>query len=180
LAFVACVVLAVVLTTPEPPMPVVEHEPDVVDAVPTGPSIESLLAAGRAVAPRAIRPRIVVVIDDLGQDAEAARQAASLPPEIVLAFLPYPPASPSLARDAARLGHEILLHMPMAAQRSAADPGPEALVHGLAPDELRRRLAAALGRVPGAIGVNNHMGSGLTQDTDAMGRRAACSRPASG
>lgn len=134
----------------------------------SGPSIATLLAEGHGVAPKAARPRVVVVIDDVGLDVEAARQAMSLPAEIVIAVLPYAPAAPGLAAEARRLGHEVLLHMPMAPEDGAEDPGPDALSASLGAPEIRRRLAAALGRVPGAIGVNNHMGSGLTQDARAM------------
>ncbi len=59
------------------------------------------------------------------------------------------------------------------------DPGPRRAAHvppGLA--EIERLLDAALASVPGAVGVNNHMGSKATADAafmdvllDALGRR---------
>jgi polysaccharide deacetylase 2 family uncharacterized protein YibQ len=48
------------------------------------------------------------------------------------------------------------------------DPGPGALMVGLDPPALRQRLAAALAQVPGAKGVNNHMGSAFTADQEGM------------
>ena len=57
--------------------------------------------------------------------------------------------------------------MPMQAEGDH-DPGPFALTTGLAPEEIRRRLADALARVPGAIGINNHMGSRVTADRDGQ------------
>jgi len=49
-----------------------------------------------------------------------------------------------------------------------ADPGANALLAGLDDTQLRRRVRQALAAVPGAIGVNNHMGSRLTAEPEAM------------
>lgn len=108
-------------------------------------------------------PKIAIVIDDLGADLARTDRAIRLPKPVALSFLPYADATPWLSAEAERAGHEIILHMPMQAEGDH-DPGPLALITGLAPDEIRRRLVAALARVPGAIGINNHMGSRATAD----------------
>jgi polysaccharide deacetylase 2 family uncharacterized protein YibQ len=108
-------------------------------------------------------PAIAIVIDDLGADAIHTREAIALPPAVALSFLPYPADTPRLAREAARAGHEILVHVPMEAV-GAHDPGPFALTTGLPPDEIVRRLDWALSRVPGYVGINNHEGSRFTAD----------------
>ena len=77
--------------------------------------------------------------------------------------MPYADATSFLASEAARSGHDVLLHMPMEAQGDH-DPGPLALTVGLAPEQIRSRLDTALARVPQAIGINNHMGSRVTAD----------------
>ena len=48
------------------------------------------------------------------------------------------------------------------------DPGPNAILVGLEPDEFRRRLDWAFDRVPLATGVNNHMGSRATSEPETM------------
>ncbi len=108
-------------------------------------------------------PRIAIVIDDLGPDLARTDRAIALPPAVALSFLPYADATPWLAAEAQRKGHDVLLHMPMQAE-GEHNPGPLALTVGLAPAEILRRLDAALARVPGAIGINNHMGSRFTAD----------------
>lgn len=113
------------------------------------------------------RGRIALVMDDLGLQEAATREAIALDPAVTLAFLPYGPDTAALARAGASAGHEVLLHMPME-PRGQEDPGPDALVTALAPDEIRARLDAAFARVPGAIGLNNHMGSLFTADAEAM------------
>jgi polysaccharide deacetylase 2 family uncharacterized protein YibQ len=50
----------------------------------------------------------------------------------------------------------------------ATNPGPGALLVGLDPAEVILRLDTALASVPGARGVNNHMGSAATADPALM------------
>ena len=113
-------------------------------------------------------PVIAVVIDDMGSDVALNRRAIALPRAVALSFLPYPDETPALAREGARAGHDILVHVPMQAESRAEDPGPMALTTGLAPPEIIRRLDWALSRVPGYIGINNHMGSFYTQNRAAL------------
>ena len=119
-------------------------------------------------APLSGRPAIAIVIDDLGGDTAHTHRAIQLPRRIALAFLPYPRDTPALARDAARAGHEVLVHLPMQAQ-GPHDPGPMALGVALPPQENVRRLDWALSRVPDFVGVNNHEGSLFTSNADALG-----------
>jgi uncharacterized protein len=112
-------------------------------------------------------PRVAIVIDDLGADVMHTRAAIGLPAATALAFLPYPESTPTLAREAGRSGHEILVHVPMQAI-GTQDPGPMALSPSLPPDENVRRLDWAFARVPGFIGINNHEGSLFTSDRAAL------------
>jgi len=112
-------------------------------------------------------PRIAIVIDDLGADIAHTRRAIALPQPVALAFLPYPESAPTLAREAGRGGHEILVHVPMQAI-GAQNPGPMALSPSLAPEENIRRLDWAFARVPGFVGINNHEGSLFTADRAAL------------
>ena len=118
--------------------------------------------------PAAPVPKIAIVIDDLGHNRAAAERAIALDRAVTLAFLPDAEAAAALAAEARAAGHEVLLHMPMEPIAGAADPGPNALRVGLVPAEVRRRLGWALSRVPGAIGLNNHMGSKFTADGAGM------------
>lgn len=112
-------------------------------------------------------PAIAVVIDDLGHDARAARFAIRLPGRLTLAFLPYGQSLPELTAAAAFHGHDVFLHLPMEPD-GPDDPGPDAILTGLDEAELAHRLASAFDRVPGAVGVNNHMGSRATRDPAVM------------
>jgi polysaccharide deacetylase 2 family uncharacterized protein YibQ len=110
---------------------------------------------------------VALVLDDMGNDAVQAARAIALPRQVTLSFLPYPDATPELARRAERAGHEVIVHVPMEAIGNE-DPGPMALRASLGPVENARRLDWALARVPGFVGVNNHMGSRFTEDQAAL------------
>ena len=88
-----------------------------------------------------------------------------------------PVSNPVRAAAMREAGKELLLHLPMEPE-GAEDPGPGALLTGHTAAEIERLLDAALASVPGAVGVNNHMGSKATADRafmdvllDALGRR---------
>ncbi len=112
-------------------------------------------------------PRLAIVIDDLGPAAALTRKAIALPLPLTLAFLPYAQDLPALTAAAKAHGHEIYLHLPME-PIGTPDPGPNAILVGLEPDEFRRRLNWAFDRVPLATGVNNHMGSRATSEPETM------------
>ncbi|WP_254795476.1 divergent polysaccharide deacetylase family protein [Atopomonas hussainii] len=104
-----------------------------------------------------------IIIDDLGGNLTRDRQVMALAPEIALAIMPDTAHSKTLAHEAREQGHTILLHMPM-----APATGPYALSPEQSPTERAERLHQALQQVPGASGVNNHMGSRMTSDRAGM------------
>lgn len=116
-----------------------------------------------AVLPADGRPRIAVVLDDLGPAWGNSLRAASLPGPLTLALLPYAEGLPELAGRARQAGHELLVHMPMEPIDLARNnPGPGALLTSLTPAELQARLTANLGSFEGYVGINNHMGSAFS------------------
>jgi polysaccharide deacetylase 2 family uncharacterized protein YibQ len=106
-------------------------------------------------------PEIAIVIDDCGPSEAGTRGAIALPAAFTLSFLPYPDASLALSHQAHLAGHEVILHLPMQ-PLGKENPGPMALMTGLDPAELLRRVDWALARVSDFDGVNNHMGSRFT------------------
>lgn len=107
--------------------------------------------------------RLAILIDDMGPPRSLTQRAIRLPVPITMSFLPYADDLAGLTAAARAQGHEIFLHLPMEPV-GTEDPGPNAILVGLEPNEFSRRLAWAFDRVPGATGVNNHMGSRATSD----------------
>ncbi|MEO1190138.1 MAG: divergent polysaccharide deacetylase family protein [Pseudomonadota bacterium] len=117
------------------------------------------------------QPVIAIVLDDLGHNKPRSRRATDLPGPLTLAYLPYASDLQAQTAEARRRGHEILIHMPMEPQNLAGNnPGENALLTSLSPQEQQRRLRWALDRFEGYVGINNHMGSAYTADRPAMDR----------
>ena len=121
------------------------------------------LMAGVAQAAPAGKAYMSIIIDDLGQSSERDSRTLALPGPVTMAIMPDTPHATDFARQAHKAGKTVILHMPM-------DPatGPYAWHPGTPLPELARRLDAALAQVPGAVGINNHMGSRMTAEPEAM------------
>jgi len=109
------------------------------------------------------RPQIALIIDDIGYCIPRARQFLRLNIPITFSILPRVPHSRELAREIAEHGHDVMLHQPMEPYNSRLDPGPGALYEGDDPSRISGVIEDNIAEVPGAIGVNNHMGSRLTE-----------------
>lgn len=113
------------------------------------------------------QPRLVMVIDDMGNDLPSGRAALKLPGPVSYAFLPHLPHTQALANEALFRDKEVLLHAPME-NKSQRKLGPGALTQQLSAQQLQDTFNDALDSVPGVIGFNNHMGSLLTEKEAPM------------
>jgi len=109
------------------------------------------------------RPVLSLVIDDLGYSLDYGIAAIELGGDHTYAILPESTYARRLAQHAHRLGKEIILHMPMQSIHSGAAQEPGALNEGMDEDQLTGRVHSMLESVPYIRGVNNHMGSHLTE-----------------
>ncbi len=120
-------------------------------------------------APRREAPRVAIVIDDLGNDPAAVRRIARWPHLVAGAVLPDLPGSAQAARELEQSGKEVLLHLPMEPEGyPEVRPGPGVVLRSQSEEEIGRTLETDLASVPGAVGVNNHMGSAATADERVM------------
>lgn len=117
---------------------------------------------------RPARPRLAIVIDDMGFLQQEGERFLALDLPLTYAFLPFAPQTESLARQARAAGRDVLLHLPLESKDHRHDPGQGALYLAMARQDLVKTLEMDLAAVPGAIGVNNHMGSRFTEDRDKM------------
>jgi hypothetical protein len=114
-------------------------------------------------------PRVAIIIDDLGYDRHLAEKLIQLKAPLTLAILPFSPHRETISRLAEAHQLETLLHLPMEPMEYPdINPGPGALLAGMSADDLLRTLEANLDALPGIKGVNNHMGSRLTAQSEAM------------
>jgi polysaccharide deacetylase 2 family uncharacterized protein YibQ len=109
--------------------------------------------------------RAAIVIDDLGQDLEAARKLLTLPYPLTFSVLPHLRCSQATAEEIHRAGREVMLHLPMEAEPGAHPlPGEGTICTGMSNAEVQRVVQNDLASVPFAVGVNNHMGSLATRN----------------
>jgi uncharacterized protein len=141
-------------TTPPPPQPPV-----------TVPSREQ----GRVIPlhPHPEQGLLAVVIDDAGYSLQELQTFLDIPGPLTIAVLPNLPHSTEAARRILAAGKDLILHCPME-PLGTENPGPGALYTWQSPAQVESLLAAAFATVPGAIGMNNHMGSKATADRGLM------------
>lgn len=114
----------------------------------------------------AFAAQLAIIIDDLGYQP-LPPQLAALPPEIGVSILPDTPYAHAIHQQARQQHRDILLHMPMEPSRKAPLE-QTTLTKTMGKGELQLALKRALAQLPGAFAINNHMGSALTQDRQAM------------
>mgnify|MGYP006172334239 CR=1 FL=1 len=112
------------------------------------------------------RPAIAIIIDDLGNQWGYSKRALEIKGDITLAILPFSPFGDRLAKLAEDQGREVILHAPM--EPLAHPAWRDGLRRNMTEQELRRSLTDMLDSLPTVRGVNNHMGSALTQERTPM------------
>ncbi len=105
--------------------------------------------------------QVAIIIDDMGY-RKSDLQALELPGSISYAILPRTPYGRSLALQAKAKSNDVILHIPMEA-RNGKKLGPGALTSQMNEAGIRQQLSDAFAEVPFALGINNHMGSKLTE-----------------
>ena len=117
--------------------------------------------------PHAAGARLAVVIDDAGNNLQELRPFLEFPAPLTFAVLPQLQHSARAAKLARSHGHEVILHLPMAAV-SGLYPGPGTITAELSDGEIRSLLERNFDSITGAAGTNNHMGSAGTADPRIM------------
>ena len=112
-------------------------------------------------------PAISIIIDDMGEQLTENLRALRMQYALTYSILPQTTYGRYLSQLAHDLGHETMLHLPMQSVRGLA------LGKGGLTDNMNRRQFADtfrrdLADVPYISGINNHMGSLLTQDRHYM------------
>jgi uncharacterized protein len=108
------------------------------------------------------KPRLALIIDDIGASLSHAKPFLDLGVPMTFAVLPRLAATEHSAAWIHREGHEIMLHQPMEPRDRGLSPGPGALYVGDDPIKISHTVEANISSVPFATGMNNHMGSRFT------------------
>lgn len=132
-------------------------------------TLEEKIAASSPTTEKTVLPaRLAIIIDDLGNSMRAGLAAIALPGSISFAVMPHRKYSKELAERAGRLGKDVLLHAPMSTV-TGRKLGPGALNEFLDETTFKSKLRFSIASTPYISGINNHMGSQLTTQPEAMG-----------
>jgi polysaccharide deacetylase 2 family uncharacterized protein YibQ len=116
---------------------------------------------------RVSNARLAIIIDDLGNDREAAENLFQLPFPLTVSVLPHLPHSAEISEEASRRGYQVMLHIPVEAPAGAKAESIE-LRPGMDADQVTNLVQQMLETVPQAEGANNHQGSVGTSDAALM------------
>lgn len=109
--------------------------------------------------------QIFLVIDDAGLSLAETKQFLNIPVPMTIAVLPHLKQTPEVCREIGRYKEkEIILHQPMEAYDKSKKLGPGAIRNTTRPEDVAAILANNLKSVHGAVGINNHMGSRVTEN----------------
>ena len=116
-----------------------------------------------------LRPKIALVIDDLGGERLIARELLEWDLPLTFSVLPFTAYAKSIAREAHQKGKEVILHIPMEPHGyPKVRPGEGALLGEMNEESLRRQLVKDIEAVPYIKGASNHMGSRLMEDPEKV------------
>lgn len=114
---------------------------------------------------------VALLIDDFGiLPVEKANKFFAIGMPFTASILPFEKYSTYIIRELDKYPQiERFVHLPMEPiNYPAVDPGPGAVLTSLTDRQIQERVKIAIERVPGAVGVNNHMGSKATADRTVM------------
>ena len=113
----------------------------------------------------AVRPKVAIVIDDLGGENQMSQEILHWNVPLTLSILPFTPYSKVLAQQAHQRGKEVILHLPMEPYGyPKTKPGEGVLLQEMEEEKLLRQLSRDLEAIPNIKGVSNHMGSRMMED----------------
>lgn len=126
-------------------------------------------ASGTAAEVEAGSPQLAIIIDDMGSSLPEARSLAAINVPLTFAIIPELRSDKEVAAFAASRKIETMIHIPMQSKGwPARRLEANGLLVGMDADEIRARVTRFVQRFPGAVGVNNHMGSEFTEQEDQM------------
>lgn len=113
--------------------------------------------------------RLAIVIDDMGNSLAEARSLAAIKVPLTFAIIPGLRVDKAVATYAAENNIETIIHIPM---QSKEWPERRLEANGflvsMDADDLQDRMSGFIRQFPGAVGVNNHMGSEFTEQDEKM------------
>ena len=113
------------------------------------------------------KPKVVFVIDDIGNHDYLKNQLRTLGKKVTYAILPLLPYSRYFGEMSRDTQAEVILHLPLDTIQDKI-PGRGLIVDTMSKQDVLDMLSRDLDSVPNHVGVNNHMGSRGTANRELM------------
>ena len=113
------------------------------------------------------QPSMVIIIDDLGYNLANGLGIVNLPGPVTLAIIPHTRHGALLARTGAAADKQIMLHVPMQ-NHAGIKLGKGGLTLDMDEKTFKDILRQDAANIPFTQGLNNHMGSALTEQVLPM------------
>ena len=115
--------------------------------------------------------KLAIIIDDFGYRMDEVLETfLNLSEPIAIAVIPGTEFAKQVAKRAREAGKDVIIHLPMEPLQGKVENDGYTVFTGMSQDEIDAVVGRALKDVPGAIGINNHMGSKATADRETMAR----------
>lgn len=126
-------------------------------------------AVRRGVPPPVRRQQIFLVMDDAGLALDETMRFLEIPVPMTIAVLPHLKETEAVCAAIRRhADKEIILHQPMEAYNRESNIGAGGIRSTTPPQAVAAVLDRNLASVRGAVGINNHMGSLVTESEVIM------------
>ncbi len=113
--------------------------------------------------------RIAIIIDDLGDNLEAAKELAQLKENVTFSILPEQRFTRETAELAKSSGKQVIVHLPLEPEpREGLAVDPKTIMTSMSPSKVESLFEEDVDSVPFAVGLNNHMGSKATANRALM------------
>ncbi len=110
---------------------------------------------------------ISIIIDDLGNRLGHGERVIALPGAVTCSIFPKNKYSEQIAHLAKSANKEVMLHLPMQSMDSNR-LGVGGVILDMTKEEFERVVNDDIDSIPNLVGINNHMGSLLTQHPGHM------------
>lgn len=114
------------------------------------------------------RPMVTIIMDDLGLAPGLLPELWALGQPLTYALIPHLQYTFSYSRWLTDRGASFLIHLPMEPEEAELMTLPGYITEEQRTHERQGIVRAAIAVLPGAIGLNNHMGSQITKDVAIM------------
>lgn len=112
---------------------------------------------------------IAIIIDDFGNNSNGTNEMISLPIKFTGAVMPSMPYSTAEAELLHQKGKDVILHQPMEAHHGKLSwLGKAPILNSTSPEQAVKILNYNLSQIPYCQGVNNHMGSKVSENKEII------------